>query len=257
MTKIKLLLLAVFISGCTSRAMPRLWDAASIASYPNPVVIFKNKPNGKVLAGVYTADVRKIIRITEQVENAAGTIRVKLLIEDSGEPNGFSFFMHGQPIIAVNIGMINLLGQDSDAIAALMGHELAHLYLEHGNLRRNREENRVMTSVALSFALGMAGIPAPVDLTDVATTAVSNTFTREEERDADRFGVGYMAQAGFDPWGAVRLQEKLKSVAKGSLLPFLSSHPAGDERIKNMKHLAMEMEHKQAEAAPSSGKGEN
>ena len=255
MTKITFLLLAAILSGCASRAAPRLWDAASIADYPNPVVLFKNKPNGKVVAGVYTADVRNMIRIKEQVENAAGPIRVGLLVEDGGKPNGFSFIMHGQPKIAVNIGMINLLGQDADAMAALMGHELAHLYLEHGNLRRNREGNRMMSSIALSFALGMIGIPAPVEVTDVATTAVANTFTREEERDADRFGVNYMTRAGFDPWGAVRLQEKLRAVAGSSRIPFMSTHPSNDERIENMKRLALE--HKPEEAAPPPKQGGN
>jgi len=189
------------------------------------------------------------------MENAAGSIRVDLLVEDSGDPNGFSFIMHGQPKIAVNIGMINLLGQDSDAMAALMGHELAHLYLEHGSLRKDREENRIMTSIALSFALGMIGILAPVDVTDVATSAVSESFSRDEERDADRFGVTYMIKAGFDPWGAVRLQEKLRTIANGTHIPFLSSHPTSDERIANMKRLAME--YKQDEITLPLEKGSN
>ena len=243
MTRLTCLLLVALISGCASRAAPpKLWSAASIASYPNPLILIADKPNGKVIAGVYTADVRNMIRVKEQVENAAGPIRVELLIEEGGEPNGFSFTIGGQPKIAVNIGMINLLGNDSDAIAALMGHELAHLYLGHGNLRQNREGNRMMTSTLLSFTLGMIGIPAPVGVTDVATTAVANSFSREEERDADRTGVGYMTKAGFDPWGAVRLQEKLKVAAKGAPLQFLSTHPGSDERIENMKRLALEQE---------------
>ena len=245
MTKITLLFFIALISACATHPAPRLWDATSIADYPHTVALFKNKPNGKVVSGVYTADVRNMIRIKEQVENAAGSIRIDLLVEDSGEPNGFSFIMHGQPKIAVNVGMINLLGQDSDAIAALIGHELAHLYLEHGNLRRNREENSMVATMALSFALGMVGIPAPVDVTDVATTAVSNTFSRDEEREADRFGLVYMTKAGFDPWGAVHLQEKLRAVAKDAPIPFLSTHPSSDERIENMKRLALEQKQKE------------
>jgi len=248
MTKLLLLFFTVLTAGCATQAPARLWDATAIADSPNSVILFKNQKNGKVISGVYTADVKNMIRIKEQVENAAGSIRVGLLVEDSGEPNGFSFIMHGQPKIAVNIAMINLLGQDSDAIAALIGHELAHLYLEHGNLRKNREENRIMSSIALSFALGMVGIPAPVDVTDVATTAVANKYSRDEEREADEHGVAYMTKAGFDPWGAVRLQEKLSAVSKSAAIPFLSTHPSSDDRITNMKRLAME--HTPPEAAP-------
>jgi len=240
MIKIISLFLITLVTGCASPTPHRLWGASSIAEYPSSIVLFKTKPKGKVISGVYTADVRNMILIKERVENAAGSIRSTLLIEDSGEPNGFSFIMHGQPMIAVNVGMINLLGNDSDAMAALFGHELAHLYLEHGNQRQKRNENSMMASIALSFTLGLAGIPAPAEVTDVATSAISNVYTRDEERDADWFGVGFITQAGFDAWGAVRLQEKLRDVSKNSPIPFMSSHPGSDERIKNMKQMALE-----------------
>jgi len=236
MAKIAFLLLVALISGCASRPQ-KLWDAASIANYPYPFVVFKDRPNGKIIAGFNTADVKNILSIKERVENAAGPLRTEFLIAEGDEPNGFSFVFHGGSRIGVNIGMIKLIGQDTDAIAALIGHELAHLYLEHGKVRQDREDNRIVTSTVLSFALGMFGIPIPAPATDAATTAVSRTFSREDERDADRLGMTYMTQAGFDPWGAVRLQEKLGAVSSGSTVPFLSTHPASTERVENMKRL--------------------
>lgn len=218
-----------------------MWDAASIANYPHPFVVFKDKPNGKIIAGFNTAEIQNIIDIKERVENAAGSLRTDLLVAEGNQPNGFSFAYHKVSKIGINVGMIKLIGDDADAIAALIGHELAHLYLEHGKMRQSREENRVATSTALSFALGMVGIPIPAQVTDVATTAVSRTFSREEERDADQLGVTYMTHAGFDPLGAIRLQEKLGAVSSGSFIPFLSTHPANAERVENMKHLVKNM----------------
>ncbi len=240
MTKIAFLLLVALISGCASSRPQRVWDAASIASYPSPFVIFKDKPNGKVIAGFNTDYIKNIISIKERVENAAGPLRTELLISEGDEPNGFSFAYHKVPNIGINAGMIKLIGEDADAMADLIGHELAHLYLEHGKVRQNREENRIVASTVLSFALVMVGIPIPVTATDVATTAVSRTFSREDERDADQLGVTYMTQAGFDPWGAVRLQEKLGAASSGSLVPFLSTHPASAERVENMKRLVVD-----------------
>ncbi len=235
MTGITFLLLVALISGCASRPQ-RLWDASSIANYPQPLVLIKNKPNGKVIAGIKTADVRNMVSIKNRVETAAGPLRTELLVADGDEPNGYSFISHGKPRIAVSIGMINLIGQDEGAMAALMGHELAHLYLEHGKQRQGREEDRVVTSTLLSFALGMFGIPfGPVD---IATDAVSKKFSREDEREADRVGVAYLAQAGFDPCGAARLQEKLGAVSSGSMIPFLNTHPSTAERVESMKLLA-------------------
>jgi len=211
-----------------------------MAALPYPTVLLKDKPGGKITAGINMADIQQMIRIKEQVENAAGSLHTVLLLADGNEPNGFSFVSQHGPAIAVNIGMVNLIGQDVDAMAALIGHELAHLYLNHGRFRQDREESRMAASVTLSFALGMIGIPIPLEVTDVATTSVSSKFSREEERDADRLGVEYMVRAGFDPFGSVRLQEKLGASSSANLLPFLSSHPSSTERVDSMKRLAME-----------------
>ena len=237
MIKIAFLLLVALISGCASSRPQRMWSAESIANFPHPYVAYKDKPNGKIIAGFNTANIRNIISIKERVENAAGPLRTELLIAEGDQPNGFSFAYHKMSKIGINIGMINLIGDDADAMAALIGHELAHLYLEHGKVRQNREENRIVASTVLSFALGMVGIPIPATATDVATTTISRTFSRDEEREADQVGVTYLTQAGFDPWGAVRLQEKLAAISSGSLVPFLSTHPASTERVENMKRL--------------------
>lgn len=238
MTKMALLLLAALITGCASSSKPqRIWDAESIANFPHPYVAYQDKPDGKIIASFNTAAIRNIINIKERVENAAGEMRTELLIAEGDEPNGFSFGYHSVSKIGINIGMLKLIGDDADAMAALIGHELAHLYLEHGKVRQDREEDRIMASTLLSFALGMVGIPVPVTATDVATTTVSRTFSRDEEREADKVGVTYMTHAGFDPWGAVRLQEKLAAVSSGSMVPFLSTHPATSERVGNMRRL--------------------
>lgn len=240
MAKITLLFFIALVSGCASNQPLKLWDASAMAALPYPMVTLKENQGEAISASINMADIQKMISIKEHVETAAGSLQTKLFIAEGNAPNGFSTVSVHGPIIAVNIGMIHLIGQDDDAMAALIGHELAHLYLNHGRLRQDREENRMVASVLLSFGLGMFGIPVPFGVTDVATTSFANTFTREEERDADRLGVEYMAQAGFDPFGAVRLQEKLGTASSGDMLPFLSTHPSSSERVENMKRLAME-----------------
>jgi predicted Zn-dependent protease len=241
-SKVTLLLFVLITSGCATPhgPAPQFWDAAAVAEYPAETISFMDKPNGKVVSSLHTINVRKLLHTKERIENSAGPMRVQLLVLDQGEPNALSFEQHGQRYIAVNISMINLLGEDTDAMAALIGHELAHLYLDHVNSGREREEDRIRSSVMLSMALGMIGIPAPVDMTDMATTAVTRAYSRDDERDADRFGVTFMTHAGFNAWGAVRLQEKIAAASKGTAVPFMSTHPTGTERIENMKRLAMD-----------------
>ena len=109
-----------------------MWNAASIANYPQPFVGFEDKPNGKIIVGFSTAGIRNIISIKDRVENAADPLPTELLIAEGDQPNGFSFAYQKVQKIGINVGMINLIGQDANAMAALIGHELAHLYLEHG-----------------------------------------------------------------------------------------------------------------------------
>lgn len=234
--KLALILLAVFVSGCAASRPQRLFDASMLAGHSQQYVLVKNKPNGKVIAGVRTDDVKSMIAVKERVEEAAGELRTDLLVADAGEPNGYSFIYRDKPKIAVNMAMINLIGEDRDAMAALIGHELAHLYLDHAKLRQSREEDRVTTSAVLGFALGMIGIPmGPVDL---ATTTVTRKYSREDEREADRAGVDYIVRAGFDPCGASRLQAKLGAVSSGAMIPFMSTHPSSAERADTLKLVA-------------------
>lgn len=240
MKKITLLLFVALVTGCASDQPMKLWDATAMAALPYRTLSLKEKQSNRISASINIADIQQMILIKEQMESAAGSLHTRLFLAEGNEPNGFSAVSAHGPIIAVNIGMVNLIGNDDGAMAALIGHELAHLYLNHGRSRQDREESRMAASAILSVALGMFGIPIPFEVTNVATASVSNTFSREEEHDADRLGVKYMVQAGFDPFGSVRLQEKLGAASRGDLLPFLSSHPSSSERVENMKRLAME-----------------
>lgn len=211
-----------------------------MATLPYQNVSVRPKQGEKISSSVPMEHIQQMIRVKEKVEAAAGPMQARLFVADGNEANGFSAVTVHGPIIAVNFGMLNLIGHDADAMAALIGHELAHLYLNHGQARREREDNRVATSVALSFVLGVFGIPAAYEITNAATASVSSTFSRDEEREADRTGVAYMVKAGFDPYGSVRLQEKLGRASSSGTLSFLSSHPSNSERIQDMKRLAME-----------------
>ncbi len=58
-------------------------------------------------------------------------------------------------------------------------------------------------------------------------------YSRDQERDADRYGLEWMTQGGFDPQGAVRFQ--LLSESHG--LGVMSTHPTSNERVETMQRL--------------------
>lgn len=254
MNKLMLLLTALLV-GCAASRPTRVWNASTTLISPNTVVTFMDRDSGR-FSSVDGEDVIRMLDIKTRIEAAAGPMHTDLLIAEGAQPNGFSYVTKYGPRIAVNFGMIELLGKDDDAMAALIGHELAHLYLQHSHQHQEREKNRVTTSVAMVFALGMFGIPMPVDVTDAATSAVTNNYSRDDERDADQLGVEYMIKAGFDPLGSVHLQEKLGEIAKGTTLAFMSTHPGSAERVENMKRLVqIYQKNKTAQPVSSSDAG--
>jgi predicted Zn-dependent protease len=216
-----------------------------IANSPDEVVTLHKGPNRTPVGTIATHRAKLILEVKTRLENAAGVAADLVLVEGS-QPNAFSTpASRAGPIVGLNFGMVELLGDDEDAVAAVLGHEYAHLTLRHRESRMGRESLRLFGSTALAIALGSQGMNrGAAEVANFATQALSVTFSRQEERDADSTGLRYAATAGFDPHGAVRLWESMAAGGERTVR-FLSSHPASAERVENMRALAAEL------AAPS------
>jgi predicted Zn-dependent protease len=232
-----LFLSLVFVGGCATQQHSVSWDAEAIARLPNAYTRLQGREQGQVIATIRVDRVKALLEIANKIQGVAGTYAHVYLIEGT-EPNAFSTSKDGKNYIAVNLAMLELIEGDQDATAALIGHETAHLVLNHGNVRRERENVRMGASQVLGTVLSVAGVPLGGSVASLATTAVERTFTRDEERDADRYGIDYARQAGFDPMGAVRLWASMASRSTTNPLAFLSTHPSSDERQATMRQLA-------------------
>ncbi|WP_373018522.1 M48 family metallopeptidase [Thiomicrorhabdus sp.] len=143
--------------------------------------------------------------------------------------------------IAFYTGIIQKLKLSDDEIAAIMGHEMAHALREHG---RERASQAQLTQVGLAALQAFTGIQGPsLDLTAMAlnvTLTLPNSRTHETE--ADRMGVELAARAGYNPYAAVDIWQKM-SKANGNGTPeILSTHPSHDTRIKDLKKYAKKVE---------------
>ena len=75
--------------------------------------------------------------VHERIEFAAEYPAVLVIVR--GEtPNAFATIVNDRPIIGINFAMLDAVGMDEAQFAALIGHELAHLKLEHGEAQRKR-----------------------------------------------------------------------------------------------------------------------
>ena len=138
--------------------------------------------------------------------------------------------------IVVFTGLIER-ADDAEQVAGVLGHEMAHATLRHG-LKRISQSLGVAAAVQL--LLGDAGglVAAGAELFQLATV---NSYSREQENEADEEGVRMLHEAGIDPLAIARLFETLRQ-QHGELpgaVSWLSTHPQHEERIAAVRdHVA-------------------
>lgn len=140
--------------------------------------------------------------------------------------------------IVVYTGILPIT-QNEAALAAVMGHEVSHALLQHGNQRMSQGLLASVGQVALAVAvankpqetqnlfLGAYGAGAQV--------GILLPFSRKHELEADRYGLIWTAMAGYNPQEAIGLWERMEKASSGQKPPeFLSTHPAEGRRIDQL-----------------------
>lgn len=151
-----------------------------------------------------------------------------------------AFCMPGGKIAFYN-GILKNLNLTDDEVALVMGHEIAHALREHG-----RERMAKSGATSLAARLAGAGLSHWLKIDPNITQNVADgaaklailKFSREDETEADVVGLDIAARAGFDPRAGVTLWQKMGAANKGAPPQWLSTHPAGENRIAEIrKHL--------------------
>lgn len=163
--------------------------------------------------------------------------RVALVAGDS--PNAFATVQNGGPLIGLTLPMLSLIGADKDALAVTLGHELAHLKLKHGELRKERAESARGVSTALGMVLSVVGVPFGGTLANVGVGMVTSAYSRDEEREADELGLRWAMATGYSACGSARTMRLLMEKNTAAPLPFLASHPGHEERIERASRTSM------------------
>ena len=137
--------------------------------------------------------------------------------------------------IAFYTGILEQLKLSDDETAMVMGHEMAHALREHA---RERIAKSKATGLGLSLGAQLLGLG---DLGNMAanlgTQLLTLKFSRGDESDADLVGLELAARAGYNPEAAVSLWQKMGNAtgSKQGGLAFLSTHPSGPERIRELE----------------------
>ena len=160
-----------------------------------------------------------------------------VVFDDDATINAFA--MPGGKV-GVYTGLLKLAESD-DELAAIIGHEIAHVSARHGNERMSQSVLLITGGLALGYAVKDEdkGTQEAVMLAyGVGTTIGAQLpFSRLHENEADEIGLLYMARAGYDPREAVRFWKKMQSMKGQAVAEFLSTHPSHQTRIARLTKL--------------------
>lgn len=135
--------------------------------------------------------------------------------------------------IAFYTGILDKLKLSDDETAMIMGHEMAHALREHA---RERLAKSQATGIGLSLGAQLLGLG---DLGNMAanlgTQLLTLKFSREDETEADLVGLELAARGAYRPQASVSLWQKMTSASGGGGPSFLSTHPSGPDRIKELQ----------------------
>jgi predicted Zn-dependent protease len=135
--------------------------------------------------------------------------------------------------IAFFYGLLDKLKLNDDEVAMIMGHEMAHALREHARERLGKNAATRIGAGVLSALLGLGQTGDA--LLNMGGQLLSLRFGREDESEADLIGMEIAARAGYDPRAGVTLWQKMMNESRGAPPEFLSTHPAGATRIREIQ----------------------
>lgn len=180
--------------------------------------------------------VERYMRENDMSDQIAG-YQWEFNLVESKEKNAWA--MPGGKVV-VYTGILEI-AQNDTGLAVVMGHEIAHAIAKHGAERMSQTIMATAGGVALNVALDDESSETRELFLAAygvgASVAVLLPYSRTHEKEADRLGMVFMAMAGYDPRQAVGFWERMAADSEGGQGPeFLSTHPASQSRIQNIRN---------------------
>ncbi len=142
--------------------------------------------------------------------------------------------------IFIYTGLINAMDQEEE-IAGILGHEIAHVYCRHISQRIERQKKMGwanLAGLAAGVLLGVGGAGEAAQAvtmgSQAATQSVELSYGREDEMQADQFGVKFITGAGYSAEGLLKILKKIRAktwFGSDQIPTYLKTHPAVEDRI--------------------------
>ena len=141
--------------------------------------------------------------------------------------------------IAIYTGILDIT-KNTDGLAAVMGHEIAHAVAKHSVERASRTVLLRTGTTVIDIATGgkLSKVNQATGMNTVGLVSqlgIMNPFNRKQESEADYLGLIFSSLSGYDIRETPKIWERMKEANKGKEPPeFMSTHPSSDNRIKKI-----------------------
>lgn len=190
----------------------------------------------------YNAQVQRVAARLKPVIDLPNARWEFVVFEDS-TPNAFA--LPGGKV-GVHTGLFQIT-QDDAGLAAVLGHEIAHVVLNHSQQRVNQATGVAVGAVLLDTILSARGADKTERAAAATGAAAAGTvglilpYSRKAELESDKLGTLYMARAGYDPNQAIKLWERFAAwrakQGDGESPEFLRTHPLDQTRINALRQF--------------------
>ncbi|OAL28059.1 hypothetical protein AYO22_03086 [Fonsecaea multimorphosa] len=185
---------------------------------------------GKVLPSDHpqTMQVAKVIeKLLPTTRGLAGDDWRVHVINDPGQKN--AFVMPGGKVFVFS-GILPICESET-GLAAVLGHEIAHNVAHHAAERASRSSIVLVAALAVSLVFDISGQSGRA----IAELLLSLPNSRTQEAEADRIGLLMMAEACYDPRGALDFWQRMSKASEFEPPQFLSTHPSNYNRAEQIK----------------------
>ena len=216
MKKLALVVLALAAAGCVSESSMRVEANQQFQQMRRELPVSRDPA---VRAYIFCV-AQSVLRVVEEPYASRAWE-----IEVFDMPDANAFAMPGGKI-GIFAGILDV-ARNQHQLAAVIGHEIAHVTREH----QVAQTNRGMMTQGAAAVLG-ASVGMQQEAQALAQIGLSLPFSRSHETEADEVGLLYMADAGFDPRASITLWKNMEDQSGSARPPqFLSTHPAPEDRM--------------------------
>jgi predicted Zn-dependent protease len=246
----------VFISGAGA-------DEIRIPDMGSPADAILNKSQEAQIGRAIMRSIRSSGQLVEdpQITEYINDIGHRIAAQTNEGDHDFTFFVVNDPrinafalpggYIGVHTGLIDA-SRSEDELAGVVAHEIAHVTQRHiaRSIHASSRQSILSTALMLgALILGAAGgdsdaMQAGIAVAQGTAAQQQINFTRSNEHEADRIGIGALAAAGFDPHGMSSFFEVMSrqqlSAPDERMPEFLRTHPVTTTRIAEARSRAAE-----------------